>query len=73
MARTNPFIVGDVVSHVDRPDGPAHRCTIVKVMPVEHAVRRYRVRDQTEAFERAVDESALTLLPPSSGERVFGS
>ncbi len=63
------FTVGDVVSCTD---GPSHRCTVVRVMPVEHAIRSYRVRDEAEAFDRAVEESALTLLPQSAVEGVFG-
>ena len=71
MTRTLPFTVGDVVSCTDRAVGPSHRCTVIRVMPVEHAIRRYHVRDETEAFERAVEESALTLLPRLTTESVF--
>ncbi len=72
MARNLAFTVGDVVSCTDRPDGLPHLCTVIKVMPVEHAIRSYHVRDNTEAFERAVEESTLTLHPPSTEEGVLG-
>ena len=72
MTHDLAFTVGDVVSCTDRPDGLSHRCTVIRVMPVERAIRSYRVRDEAEAFDRAVEESALTLVPRSSAESVFG-
>lgn len=44
-------------------------------MPVEnaHAVRSYRIRGSTEAFERAVPEFTLTRIEPTAAERIFKS
>ncbi|TBW40290.1 hypothetical protein EYW49_03665 [Siculibacillus lacustris] len=65
------FAIGDSVSYGDRHEGRSLHFTVVKVMPVEHAVQTYRIRDDGEAFERAVPESALTRIEASPEAKLF--
>lgn len=69
------FAVGDLVSYEGKIAGKVIQCKIVKVMPMEnaHAVRSYRIRGNTEAFERAVPEFTLTRIEPTAAERIFKS
>jgi hypothetical protein len=62
------FSVGDKVSFTDHQEGRSHPCTVVRVMPVEHRTRTYRIRDDAERFERAVDESALSAVDQTTDE-----
>jgi hypothetical protein len=67
------FAVGDRVSFANRFEGRSRRCTVVRILPAEHGIRTYRVRDDSESFERVVDESTLTRAVSSAAEGVFGA
>lgn len=69
------FAVGDLVSYEGKLSDKVIQCKIIKIMPVENAnaVRTYRIRGNSEAFERAVPEFALTRIDPSAAERIFKS
>ena len=77
---TEIFAVGDMVTYTGVVPGGRYvatpiRCKVIKVMPVEHAhaVHSYRIRDSAEAFDRAVPESTLTRIEPTTSELVFKS
>ena len=67
------FSVGDSVSYEGKLAGKVIQCKIIKVMPVEnaHAVRSYRIRGNSEAFERAVPEFTLTRIEPTASDLIF--
>jgi hypothetical protein len=67
------FSVGDMVTYAGWPMRKSLQCKIVKVMPMEHAhaVRHYRIRDSSEAFERAVPGFSLTRTEPTASELLF--
>ena len=67
------FSVGDTVTYIGKLAGKPLQCKIIRVMPVEHSVRTYRVRDSTEAFDRAVPEDALTRVDPTDTDLIFKS
>jgi hypothetical protein len=69
------FAVGDLVSYEGKLAGKILQCKIIKVMPIEHAhaVRNYRIRDSTEAFDRAVPEFTLTRIDPTAADLIFKS
>lgn len=69
------FAVGDLVFYEGTLAEKAIQCKIVKVMPVEsaHAVRSYRIRGNSEAFERAVPEFTLTRIEPTATDLIFKS
>jgi hypothetical protein len=69
------FAVGDLVSYEGKLAGKVIQCKIVKVMPVENAqaIRNYRIRGNTEAFERAVPEFTLTRIEPIATDLIFKS
>ncbi len=67
------FSVGDKVTYWGKYNGRPLRCTVIRVMPVEHDVRSYHIRDSDEGFERAVPESSLTRVGESPIDRVFES
>lgn len=69
------FSVGDMVTYAGMPRGKTLQCKVIQVMPLEHAhaVRSYRVRDSTEAFNRAVPEFTLTRIKPTDLELAFKS
>jgi hypothetical protein len=66
------FRVGEVVLYADHINRTSVRGTVIKVMPVENTARTYRIRVESERFERSVDESALSKPRSSSAERTFG-
>jgi hypothetical protein len=69
------FAVGDLVTYEGKIAGKIIQCKIVKIMPLEnaHAVRSYRIRGNTEAFERAVPEFTLTRIEPTATDLIFKS
>lgn len=67
------FSVGDIVTYIGKLAGKPLQCKIIKVMPVEHAVRTYHVRNSAEAFDRAVPEEALTRIAPKDTDLIFKS
>jgi hypothetical protein len=69
------FAVGDMVTYTGWPLGKALQCKIIKIMPpdLSNPVRNYRVRDTSEAFERAVPEFTLTRIEPGASDLVFRS
>ncbi len=67
------FSVGDIVTYIGRLAGKPLQCKIIRVMPVEHSVRTYHVRNSAEAFDRAVPEDALTRVAASEKDLIFKS
>lgn len=65
------FSVGEKVTYWGKFNGRPLRCTVTKVMPQEHDVRSYHIRDSEEGFERAVPESSLTKLDAPAPDRTF--
>jgi hypothetical protein len=65
------FSVGDIVTYIGKLAGKPLQCKVIRVMPVEHAVRTYHVRNSAEAFDRAVPEDALTRVAPTDSDRIF--
>lgn len=55
------FRVGQDVTWTGNLLGRPLRCTVVRVMPAEHAVRTYRIQSEGERFERSVTEESLSL------------
>lgn len=67
------FSVGDIVTYVGKLTQKPLQCKIIRVMPEEHSVRTYRVRNSAEAFDRAVPEDALTRLATADTDLIFKS
>ena len=51
------YLLNDLRSAKDQPEGPY---TVVRVMPGEAPELSYRIKHDSEAFERVVTESQLT-------------
>lgn len=66
------FRIGQEVTWTGNTLGRPLRCTIVRVMPAENAVRTYRVQGVDERFERSVTEESLAKIGPSERDRIFG-
>lgn len=64
------FAVGDMVTYAGWPFRSPLRCKVIKLMPSENAnaVRTYRIRHSSEAFDRAVPESTLTRIEPDDSD-----
>ena len=57
------FRVGEEVAWIGNARSKPLICTVVRVMPEEHAVRGYRIRGGAEGFERSVSEDSLSKVP----------
>lgn len=67
----SPFTVGETVSYTSSARSLPYVCTIVRVMPQEHALRSYHIRSDEDVFERSVAETTLSRIVPTAAERIF--
>lgn len=65
------FRVGQEVTWTGNAHGRPLRCTVVRVMPTENAVRTYRIQGLAERFERSVTEESLSETSRSEDDLVF--
>lgn len=65
------FMVGQEVTWTPAPSVKPQRCTVVRVMPVESAMRIYRIKGAAESYERSVPEDTLSEFRRSERDRVF--
>ena len=65
------FRIGQEVTWTGNANGRPVRCTVVRVMPAEHAVRTYRVQGIAERFERSVTEESLSKVSQSDRDLTF--
>jgi hypothetical protein len=69
MARTPRFAVGDKIVLKDgfvRTDTAGRTCTIASVLPFDGSRAQYRVRFETENFERRIVESDIDVIQSAS-------
>ncbi|MEQ1617259.1 MAG: hypothetical protein ABL883_02810 [Terricaulis sp.] len=50
------------VAHAGRVSTPAGIYNVVRALPAEHGPVQYRIKSDTEAFERIVDETRLEAV-----------
>lgn len=68
----SPFAVGETVSYTSSARSLPYVCTVIRIMPREHAQRSYHIRSDEDVFERSVAESTLTRIEPTAADRAFG-
>ncbi len=67
------FLAGQEATWTPAPSARPQRCTVIRVMPSENALRTYRIKGVADSCERSVPEGSLSAFRPSERDRLFGN